>query len=317
MLDSITEVSSIMNAIPEYWQAVILALQGIRIGVVIRDLDGVVSPLQQAATISLREMGADVAVLKPEEEDLVWACFGESDSDRDNQLGALSVELFLVGRVWRQTDEFLGERDCVSAVVYRRTWLMTSMILSLHNPERSLHWPARALAHGLDSEIPFTPVEPATRPETIWELIEVLRDQSDEAACTLLNLDFLIKHGDVDMDWWRGFAAGPITPETVASLAEGISTSVGEALYHTSDAVLYATMRQECHVALQQLAELCHKHGIEVPELDGPLTPSEQLEACGMVTITDGQVHLTEEGEEAARQVESEIERGLADPLMN
>ena len=109
---------------------------------------------------------------------------------------------------------------------------------------------------------------------------------------------------------WEHARNAPFIRQAILELAEVLRALISERLADISSEDLYLDTREQGHAFLQELHRLAVEHEIEVmlEEIDQPLTPSEMMAAAGYVRITEeGCVELTEQGIQAAEEVECQI----------
>lgn len=104
---------------------------------------------------------------------------------------------------------------------------------------------------------------------------------------------------------WAQIRRLPLTRETVIQLSQKIASKIAEEAANWSEEGPYQETLRHGHAFLQRIHRTAVEQGISVglQEIDTPLTPTESMVAAGLVTLQDGRVQLTAEGERAAREV--------------
>lgn len=104
---------------------------------------------------------------------------------------------------------------------------------------------------------------------------------------------------------WAQIRRLPLTRETVIQLSQKIASKIAEEAAHWSEEEPYKATLRHGHAFLQKIHKTAVEQGVsvELQEIDIPLTPTEIMVAAGLVTLQDGIVQLTAEGERAAREI--------------
>jgi len=110
---------------------------------------------------------------------------------------------------------------------------------------------------------------------------------------------------EIGANMWAEIKRLPLTRETVFQLSRMIALKIGEEAAHWSEEEPYGETLRHGHAFLRRIHQIAVEQGIsvELQEIDIPLTPTEIMAAAGLVTLQDGMVQLTAEGERLAREV--------------
>ena len=130
---------------------------------------------------------------------------------------------------------------------------------------------------------------------TMGELIDALGQQKK-----IYGVDFWIQdiQRETPKDEWEEFQAAPVEAENVKILASALRSVIAYEASQWSQEEPYADTKRRGHAILKLLFLIAVDHGLQVGvnEIDGALTPSEMMEAAGIVRIENGKVIFTEEG---------------------
>jgi len=110
---------------------------------------------------------------------------------------------------------------------------------------------------------------------------------------------------EVGANKWAEIRRLPLTQRTIIQLSQWIVSKIAEEAAHWSEEGPYKETLRHGHAFLQRIHQTAVEQGIsvELQEIDIPLTPTESMAAAGLVTLQDGMVQLTAEGERAAREI--------------
>ena len=110
---------------------------------------------------------------------------------------------------------------------------------------------------------------------------------------------------EVGANMWAEIRRLPLTRRTIIQLSRKIASKIAEEAAHWSDETAYGETLLNGHDFLRRIHQIAVEQGIsvELHEIDIPLTPTESMVAAGLVTLKDGMVQLTVEGERLAREV--------------
>lgn len=125
--------------------------------------------------------------------------------------------------------------------------------------------------------------------ETLGEFIDLVGETKIFHGKLWLR-DFIERIGQTVYQKGR---SAPFNRDTVIELSGWIIVMIQQELGHISTEELYMETKKIGHVFLNEVYQKATQHGIAVAlnEIDTPITPSEQMQAAGLVTITpDGLV---------------------------
>lgn len=142
--------------------------------------------------------------------------------------------------------------------------------------------------------------------QTTGEFIDRLLEQGEPHLAIWLEET----EKDLGPEVWTITRDYPFSKEGVLYVTEWVTYQIRNRLTRICTDALYKSTSDEGRLALQAIYDLASAEGLEIlpHEIHQPLSLVEAVEARGLVTIKDGKVFLTAEGEAAAQAIADEIE---------
>lgn len=148
--------------------------------------------------------------------------------------------------------------------------------------------------------------------ETMGELIEAIRHHSGIVSTFLWlhNIEETTKQQSAGL--WEEFVAEPVTEQSVKRLADALKQAINDEAQMWSLQRDYNRTLKKGHQLLRLLFSISQDHHLDLDlcDVDGPITFTEQMVDAGLVRLDGDKVVLTSHG----KQIANAFRRSLINP---